>query len=468
MLLIVVSRQHISPDIIGPSASARPSLAKYFAKLFKSSEARGAFEIAEASEPGLFEMEMVFLFFALFVLEIILEIDNITALKQAASNLPATLFCRGHMPQALALLVRVFLAYALFHVVAFAAALPSAHGRGFFEFYGGALIILMACGLLINHSRKTKSQAKEITKRRSRSVASTSLLGFLFADAFLSLDTVVAAVAMTSNFSLAITAMVGAAISIMLFHKPLQLWLKQNPRMAPLAFCVIGLMGVNLILSSQGVHIPKYALLAFAFLCLTLDFSDRSNKARASVIRERFVQASGGASQVRGLQSHLVETIGKIPDYVAPASDRTVRTTKREAPLKTIDSTWAEVVQKSEELRSIVYTQQAAAGGVYDYAPDGSKIESLIPSAFSGMVDPAATVPVLLDGYAFGTTHRADTIGGRSALLFANANNNPTCRACGIEQPRIFSVCSGCGYYRFLCPAGIFEVGSLRLLKART
>jgi predicted tellurium resistance membrane protein TerC len=415
--------------------------------------------------------ETLFLFLAIFVLEVILEIDNITALRRAAEGLPDTPLCRGQMPHALALGVRVALAYMLFHAVAICSRISSVSGHGFLEQLGGMVIIMVACGLVMNYLQGGRAIKANLSRRITNK--KTDLLSFLIADAFLSLDTVIAAVAMTTNFGLAVAAMISAAVCIMLFNKPLHAWLKVNPRMALIAFTVIGLLGVNLILASQGIHIPKYALLLVVVLGLWFDRVDKDNKGRnAETLAKSKERVSGAASQVRGLDSHLVGTINKIKDYKPASAEKQaskMATPRVSVPKvvvpKTVDATWAQVVKKSEESRSALDAEQVKAGGAFDYAPDGKKIATTAAQTLESSMD--FQHASALEGYVFGTSHSAGVEPGRYGFIFMGAIANPLCGACGIEQPKIFSICSRCGHYRFLCPAGIFEVGSLRLLTMR-
>jgi predicted tellurium resistance membrane protein TerC len=416
--------------------------------------------------------ETLFLFLAIFVLEVILEIDNITALRKAAEGLPNTPLCQGQMPHALALGVRVILAYVLFNAVAIFSRIPSTGGHGNLEQLGGMLIVVVASGLIINYMNGGRTVKANLSRRITNK--KTDLGSFLVADAFLSLDTVIAAVAMTTNFGLAVVAMISAAVCIMLFNKPLHAWLKVNPRMALMAFIVIGLLGFNLILDSHGIHIPKYVLLVFVGFGLYFDNVGKANRSkRADSLARAKERASGAASQVRGVESHLVETINKIADYTAPVPEQRAPrvVVPRVVVPKTIESTWAEVVQKSEDTRDVLAAEQAKAGGAFDYAPDGKKIAVTAAAAAvasSGLEEMMAFKHAsTLDGYVFGTSHGAGVEPGRYGFIFMGAKANPLCIACGIEQPRIFSICDRCGHYRFLCPAGIFEVGSLRLLTMR-
>jgi predicted tellurium resistance membrane protein TerC len=209
-------------------------------------------------------IETFFLFIALLILEVILEIDNVTALRKAAEGLPDTPLCRGQMPHILALGVRVGLAYCLFHAVSTFTHTSTSSGHNFLEQLGGVVIILVACTLIINYHQGGKAARNKLANRMK--TKKTNLVSFLIADAFLSMDTVIAAVAMTTNFKLALAAMVAASVCIMLFHRPLHAWLELNPRMALIAFAVIGLLGVNLIFAADGIAIPKVALLLVVFI----------------------------------------------------------------------------------------------------------------------------------------------------------------------------------------------------------
>jgi predicted tellurium resistance membrane protein TerC len=252
-------------------------------------------------------MEMFLLFIALFLLEGVLEIDNLTALQKAAAGLPNTPWCRGQVPHALALGVRVGLVYLLFHGLAYFTAVSTSATHNTAEQFGGLLLIIVAIGLVFNYLRSgVVKRPVNVSRQKSKP---TSLFGFLIADAFLSLDTVIAAVAMTTSFNLAVAAMVSASAVIMLFHEPLHVWLKANPRVSLIAFVIIGLMGVNLILDGHGIHIPKIALLAFVFLGIWFDDLDKKLQKMRAEDRARYKKTMTSGSSWKNLDTHLVQTI---------------------------------------------------------------------------------------------------------------------------------------------------------------
>lgn len=410
--------------------------------------------------------ETLFLFVALFVLEVILEIDNLTALRKAAEGLPDTPWCRGQMPHALALGVRVALVYIFVHIISFCSHITSASGQSHFEQLGGVMIVLMAAGLIINYTQGGRA----VKGNASRRVVAkhTSLFSFLVADAFLSMDTVIAAVAMTSSFGLAFAAMVGASLAIMVFHKPLQSWLKLNPRMALIAYVVIGLLGFNLILAGSGILIPKYCLLLVVLVGLWFDQVDKdfvSISARKKTMAKR---RAGRATTVgAGKASHLVGTIDlKARDLefaagrpvVAPEAKKTI------VP-KTVDATWSEVVQRSEDLRSLIRAEQGKDGSAYGIAPDGKKIVATAPTEAAATINFTPAAP--FNGYVFGTNHNAAVGHGQYGFIVMSNQEDSVCSGCGKTQPLALSICSLCGHYRFFCHPGIFEVGKLRLLTMR-
>ena len=433
--------------------------------------------------------EMFFLFIALFVLEIVLEIDNLTALRQAAAGLPRTKWGRGQVPHLLALGIRVGLAYFLFHLVSYFKHVSATTHSGMFEQMGGALLIVVAAGLAINYFHNGRNLHAASVRPPIRN-KQTTLTNFLLADAFLSLDTVIAAVAMTSSFNLAMVAMVSAALTIMVFHKEMQAWLNRNPHAALIAFAIIGLLGFNLILSTQGVHIPKIALLFFVGFGVWLDRIDKDNKRRAAErLAKSRARTNGSPSQLRGSSSHLVQTIDsaeaearalgstatlRVSPRVTPAS-RAASAAAAEASGLTIpaivDIGWNDVAERVAGLKAVVQAEQARVDGAYAQAPDGRK---LAHAPVAGSVHYAGTNKVASavemadsDKYIFGTTHSAGIQPGLYGFIFHGIGANPCCGACGTEQMRTFSLCDRCGHYRFLCPAGIFEVGSLKMLTMR-
>jgi len=255
-------------------------------------------------------LEIIALFTALVALEIILEIDNLTALQKAAAGLPDTPWCKGQGPHALALGVRVALTYVLFHAVAYFAKLPSSHGHGFAEQCGGLMLILVATGLVFNYLRAGQKKPNGNVSRNIKA-KKTSLLGFLFADAFLSMDTVIAAVALTTDFNLAVAAMITASLCIMCFHEKLHDWLKVNPRVALLAFIIIGLLGVNLILAGGGHNIPKYYLLVFVYLGFIFNDLDKKLQAKKAAEQANYKKTMS-TSKFKRIDTHLVQTIAHV------------------------------------------------------------------------------------------------------------------------------------------------------------
>ncbi len=399
-------------------------------------------------------IETFLLFIAIFVLEIILEIDNVTALRRAAEGLPDTPMCRGQAPHALALGVRVGLAYMLFHAVSSFSHLSSSTGHNFLEQLGGVVIILVACSLIINYFQGTKAARDKLANRMK--TKKTDLISFLVADAFLSLDTVIAAVAMTTNFKLAISAMVAASVCIMIFHKPLHAWLKLNPRMALIAFVVIGMLGVNLIFASEGIAIPKYALLLVVFVGVWMDGMDKDMKAKKADVLAKYKKRTNGVSSKPKKPSVLArdwreEKAQAIPRAsAAPDGEAVTQTVVVPA---TVDASWTEVVQKAEEVRNLLHAEQIKKGGAYDYAPDGKRIlaealgapegkrvlsETFGAPAVSFDVPPARAQ----DGYTYGTNHSAAMQVGLYGFIFMGLKEQRDCHACGAAQNSIVSVCN--------------------------
>jgi len=338
-------------------------------------------------------IEIIALFTALVALEIILEIDNLTALQKAAAGLPDTPWCKGQGPHALALGVRVCLTYVLFHVVAYFAKLPSSRGHGFAEQCGGLLLILVASALVFNYLRAVQKKPNGNVSRNIKP-RKTSLFGFLVADAFLSMDTVIAAVAMTTDFNLAVAAMITASLCIMCFHEKLHDWLKVNPRAALLAFIIIGLLGVNLILAGAGHHIPKYFLLAFVYLGIVFNDLDKKLQEKKAAERANY-NKSMSAKRSTGAGTHLAQTI--------QGSDKS----------RTVQSETAVQSRTAAQTRTATQTRTTRNAGL-------------------ALVEEIQNKAVI------------------TAVVEDSCPN--ICSACGTRQKTNSSICHACGQYCFFTP----------------
>lgn len=214
-----------------------------------------------------FNLETLGFFGALLLLEIILEIDNLTALREAEKRLPNSPLCRGIFPHMFALLAKLAMAIIFLFFLQIFVACTGPIGHIFIKAAGGFLLLHISASLIKSFIATNGS----ITARpaNSRSNNKTTLAAFVASDAQLSLDSVVAAVVVATSFHSTIAAMIGAAVVLHICHKPLSSWLNANPRFALIAFMMIGAVGLSIIIGLGGLHIPKTALLgllAFAVL----------------------------------------------------------------------------------------------------------------------------------------------------------------------------------------------------------
>lgn len=214
-----------------------------------------------------FNLETLGFFGALLLLEIILEIDNLTALREAEKRLPVSPLCKGIFPHMFALLAKLAMAIIFLFFLQIFVACTGPIGHFFIKAAGGFLLLHISASLI----RSFIATNGSITARpaNSRSNNKTTLAAFVAGDAKLSLDSVVAAVVVATSFHSTIAAMIGAAVVLHICHKPLSAWLNANPRFALIAFMMIGAVGLSIIIGLSGLHIPKTALLcllAFAVL----------------------------------------------------------------------------------------------------------------------------------------------------------------------------------------------------------
>lgn len=379
-------------------------------------------------------IELIFLFICLVALEVIFEIDNITALKRKVKTLPQTGLCRSPGPHLLALCVRITLASMLYYSLAkitgsahYQAATPAAHLA--FKMFGGLAIASIGLTLLIGAPQSINSVKPIHSGTRNLNAAKGTLLGFLFADALLSLDSVLATVAMTNNFELAVTAMASAAIIIMVFHKQLNAWLKTNPRVIMLAYLLIIMLGANLTADAFGLHIPKLLLLMLAAIAIWANSLDKKPLKKLQ-----------GANR-KGF--YRPETVPS-----SPSTD--------EASTGTLSKPAA-----GAGARAAAGTAATATATV---APAAAALTAALKAQVATVTAPS---PLKNEFYTFGTTHQAGLSTSADSSIGFGQNTTAICHNCGAPTIAGVSVCAGCKSYSYLLPARGMEIGALNKLAGK-
>jgi predicted tellurium resistance membrane protein TerC len=205
----------------------------------------------------------------LTALEIVLGIDNIIFISILADRLPANQRQRARTTGLLlAMLMRIAMLFSLGWILGLTQTLFTVAGHSF----NGRDLILLLGGLFLLYKSTTEIHAKLEGEEhlREASAAAVSFSSVIFQivllDIVFSLDSVITAIGMTTNITIAVVAVV-ISIGIMLIaSRPLADFVNAHPTVKILALSFLLLIGMTLVAEGLGQHIPKgYIYFAMAF-----------------------------------------------------------------------------------------------------------------------------------------------------------------------------------------------------------
>lgn len=205
----------------------------------------------------------------LTALEIVLGVDNIIFISILSDRLPVEQRARARTTGLLlAMFMRIALLFSIGWIIGLTAPLFEIAGHPF----SGRDLILIAGGLFLLYKSTTEIHAKlEGEEHIQQAGAGTAtfrsvIIQILLLDIVFSLDSVITAVGMTSNITVAVVAVV-ISVGIMLFAAgPLANFVSRHPTVKILALAFLLLIGMTLVADGFGQHIPKgYIYFAMAF-----------------------------------------------------------------------------------------------------------------------------------------------------------------------------------------------------------
>jgi len=227
--------------------------------------------------------ELAVAFLTLFVLEIVLGVDNVIFISILASKLPPKQQALArNVGLSIGMLGRIGLLFAASWIISLKNDLFEIAGYGF----SGRDLILIGGGLfLIYKAVKELHEKLEGAEHGSGSVASATLaavLGQIFLiDLVFSFDSVITAVGMVDNL-LVIIAAVLLSFGIMLFaSKHIFAFVNKHPSVKLLALAFLVMIGVFLIVDGFGIKVDKaliYVPMAFAVVVEILNLVYRARQ----------------------------------------------------------------------------------------------------------------------------------------------------------------------------------------------
>ena len=232
--------------------------------------------------------DLLAIFATLFVLELVLGVDNVIFISILASRLPRQQQAKArNLGLTLAMIMRVALVFVAGWIITLDDELVSIGELGF----SVKDFILIAGGLfLVYKAVKEIHQKLEGAEEEHGGAASAGTATFgaviaqiLVLDLVFSLDSVITAVGMTTNMIVIVTAVV-VSFAIMLFAaRFIFTFVNRHPTVKMLALSFLLLIGVFLIAEGFGVHIDKaliYGPMAFGVFVEALNLITAARRAR--------------------------------------------------------------------------------------------------------------------------------------------------------------------------------------------
>jgi predicted tellurium resistance membrane protein TerC len=243
-----------------------------------------------------FTPDLIAVFLTLFVLEIVLGVDNVIFISILASKLPKEQQARArNLGLTLAMVMRVVLVFFAGWIITLKDDIVELWGMGFsvkdFILIAGGLFLVYKAVTEIHH--KLEGAEEEHGTAPKRITFGSVIAQILVLDLVFSLDSVITAVGMTENLLVIITVVV-LSFGIMLFAaRFIFTFVNRHPTVKMLALSFLLLIGVFLIAEGFGVKIDKaliYAPMAFAILVESLNLIASARTAKREHRRQQAVQ----------------------------------------------------------------------------------------------------------------------------------------------------------------------------------
>ncbi len=232
--------------------------------------------------------DLLIAFATLFVLEIVLGVDNVIFISILASKLPTAQQARArNLGLTLAMVIRIGLLFAASWIITLTADLFTLVGMGF----SGRDLILIVGGLFLVYKavreihEKLEGAESHAAAGEGTATFGSVLVQILLLDIVFSFDSVITAVGMVDNL-LVIIAAVLLSFTVMLFSaKYIFAFVNKHPTVKMLALTFLVLIGVFLIADGFEVKIDKaliYGPVAFAIIVEALNLTYKSRQAKRS------------------------------------------------------------------------------------------------------------------------------------------------------------------------------------------
>lgn len=244
-----------------------------------------------------FTPDLIAVFLTLFVLEVVLGVDNVIFISILASKLPKEQQAKArNLGLTLAMLMRVILVLFAGWIITLKDDVVTLWGMGFsvkdFILIAGGLFLVYKAVTEIHHKLEGSEEEHGGGGRKAITFGSV-ITQILILDLVFSLDSVITAVGMTENLIVIITVVVLAFGIMLVAARFIFAFVNNHPTVKMLALAFLLLIGVFLIAEGFGIKIDKaliYAPMAFAILVEALNLIYAARKAKRESKRRSAVQ----------------------------------------------------------------------------------------------------------------------------------------------------------------------------------
>lgn len=236
---------------------------------------------AAPEDVGFFTAAGLIALLTLTTLEIVLGIDNVVFIAILANRLPKEMQAKARtIGLLLAMVMRLILLALAFLIIKLDEpfwTIPwvdiPLSGKSLI-LLGGGLFLIAKATMEIHHmvedggANKDDPNARPGLKKQAASFGAV-LFQILMLDLVFSLDSVITAVGMTSNYWIMATAVVISIAVMIAFAGPIARFVQKHPTMKTLALAFLVLIGVLLVAEGAGQHLPRgyiYFAMAFALI----------------------------------------------------------------------------------------------------------------------------------------------------------------------------------------------------------
>lgn len=235
--------------------------------------------------------ELIIAFLTLFVLELILGVDNVVFISILTNRLPKHQQRRARIiGLSLAMILRIILLFFATWIVGLTATVFAIGSAEALQFSGRDLILL-AGGLFLIYKatmeihHKMEGEDEHQDPNKGSTTFGKVIVQIILIDAVFSLDSVITAVGMTDNLAVMIAAVVVSIGLMMVIAGRIADFVNRHPSVKMLALSFLVLIGATLVGEGFGVHVEKamiYGPIGFAIGVEVLNLIYRSRRSKRS------------------------------------------------------------------------------------------------------------------------------------------------------------------------------------------